>query len=103
MLSFFNHDSAIHPCLMNIVDGCSSLLLQISNCKMSHIFREESKCADAMARLGGSLSLDFVLYSSTPDCIKHLLSFDLSPEPVFVLSSPLARGSGLFLFTQKKE
>lgn len=27
VLSFFNHDSAIHPCLMNIVDDCSSLLL----------------------------------------------------------------------------
>ena len=103
VLSFFNHDSVIHPCLMNIVNDCISLLLQISNYKMSHIFREGNKCADAMARLGGSLSPDFVLYSSPHDCIKDLLSFDLSPELVFVLSSPLGRGSGLFLFYQKRE
>ncbi|KAL0010604.1 hypothetical protein SO802_005712 [Lithocarpus litseifolius] len=78
-------------------------LTRISNYKMPHIFREGNKCVDAMARLGGSLSLDFVLYSSSPDYIKDLLSFDLSLKPIFVLSSSLAKGSDLFLFYQKKE
>ena len=65
---------------MNIVDDCRSLLLQISNYQMSHIFHEQNKRVDAMAIFEGFLSLNFVLYSSPLDCIKDMLSFDLSPK-----------------------
>ena len=99
----FNQDSIFHPWLMNIVDDCRSLLLQISNYRMSHIFHEGNKCADAMARLGGSLSPDFVLYSSPPNCIKDMLSFDLYLEACLHVALAPGQGFGFLLFYQKKK
>lgn len=56
--------SGVFPRLMNLVDDCSSLLLQIPNYLMSHIFKDGSKCYDALARImRGSSPSDFVIFT----------------------------------------
>ena len=49
--------------LFGFIDHCRDLLLQLSQVKMFHCFKEANCCADALARLGSSqdnVSLHFV-------------------------------------------
>ena len=63
-----------------MIHDCGSLLQHIPSYSMSHIFREGNKCMDVFARLGGSLSLYFVIFSNPPDFVMDLVSFNISAK-----------------------
>lgn len=80
------------PTLLSpLLDDCRKLIIQIPQLHFSHIYREANKSADCPARLGFSLDVDFVLYSSPPEDLisvyeancRHLFSNRLCTEPIF--------------------
>ncbi len=79
MVVFFLALSSIpHPSLRTLVDDCRFLLQRIPHKELKHVFREANKCADRLAKLGGSQDDDFVVLNTPPTCICDVLSFDNS-------------------------
>ncbi|WRX21521.1 RNA recognition motif domain - like 10, partial [Theobroma cacao] len=63
-----------------IIKECRSLLEQIPNHRFCQINRDSNCCADHLARMGATMTKDFVIFEFPPDCIKLLL-FAESLEP----------------------
>ena len=76
--SFLALNSIPHPSLRTLVDDCRFLLQRIPHKELKHVFREANKCADRLAKLGGSQEDDFVVLDTPPTCICDVLSFDNS-------------------------
>ena len=67
----------------NIPDG-RSLVMKIRRMLdmdwevvVNHIYREANQCADALAKLGGSLDANLVLFDACPPQFSHLLAADV--------------------------
>lgn len=71
-----------------LFDDCRQLLSVFPHCRVQHVFREATMCADQLARLGSLQVFEFVLHSCPPVDIKNsfeadsqgLYSFRLCPE-----------------------
>ncbi|XVF60231.1 hypothetical protein PTKIN_Ptkin08bG0028100 [Pterospermum kingtungense] len=62
---------------------------QIPNHRLCQINRESNSCADHLARMGATITKDFVVFDLPPDCIKLLLFAEsLEPEDNGVLLGP---------------
>ena len=59
--SFLALNSIPHPSLRTLVDDCRFLLQRIPHKELKHVFREANKCADRLAKLGGSQENDLVV------------------------------------------
>ncbi|KAL0000141.1 hypothetical protein SO802_019743 [Lithocarpus litseifolius] len=57
-----NSDPFISP----LIDDCKTLPSWIPHKKIGHCFKEANKCADALAKIGTSLLVDFVLFMPLP-------------------------------------
>ena len=49
-----------------LIADCKEGSKKISRVRIQHCYREASKCADALARIGALLSQDFVIFHSPP-------------------------------------
>jgi ribonuclease HI len=78
VVSFLALSSIPYPSLRTLVDDCRFLLQRIPHKELKHVFREANKCADRLAKLGGSQDDDFVVLNTPPTCICDVLSFDNS-------------------------
>jgi ribonuclease HI len=78
VVSFLALNSIPHPSLRPLVADCRFLLQRIPHKELKHVFREANKCADRLAKLGGSQEADFVVLDTPPACICDVLSFDNS-------------------------
>ncbi|XP_021299308.1 heterogeneous nuclear ribonucleoprotein D-like isoform X2 [Herrania umbratica] len=63
-----------------IIKECRSLLEQIPNHRFCQINRDSNSCADHLARMGATMTKDFVIFEFPPDCVRLLL-FAESLEP----------------------
>lgn len=59
-----------------IVDDCREGLKKIPLAKIQHCYKEENKCADALARRRALLSQDFVVFLEPPIDVSLLISLD---------------------------
>lgn len=67
----------INVFVSSIMDDCRLLVSRIPQVCFRHCYREANRCADALARMGGSQASDFVLLTGLPMDLVHLLDFDL--------------------------
>ena len=63
--------------LNSIISDCRSLLSQLRHVKISHIYREANRCADALARMGGRLQSNFVTFANCPQKLAFVYDEDL--------------------------
>ena len=61
-----------------ILGGCKAGLKDIPMVKIQHCYKEENKCADALARSGALLPQDFVVFLEPPANVALLLSLDVA-------------------------
>ena len=61
----------------SIVADCRLLISRISQVKVRHCYRESNSCADALARLGAKMFLDFLFFSSLPPSLFNIYVSDL--------------------------
>ena len=59
-----------------LLSDCKSLLKQIPNKRVLHIFCEVNQCADALAKLGAQSGSHFVVFCNPPPVVENLLAFD---------------------------
>ena len=59
-----------------LFSDCRSLLKQIPNKRVLHIYRETNQCADALAKLGAQTDSNFVVFCNPPPVVESLLAFD---------------------------
>ena len=59
-----------------LLSNCRSLLKQIPNKRVLHIFREANQCVDALAKLGTQFESHFVVFCNPPPVVENLLAFD---------------------------
>ena len=52
--------------LSSILEDCRHLIAMIPQTTVRHVFREANRSADRLAKLGITLDVDFILYSSPP-------------------------------------
>ena len=55
---------------------CWSLLKQMPNKRMLHIYHEANQCADVLAKLGIQASSHFIVFCNPPLVVENLLAFD---------------------------
>ena len=53
-----------------------SLLKQIPNKRVLHVYHEANQCADALAKLGAHSGSHFVVFCNPPPVVENLLAFD---------------------------
>lgn len=61
----------------SLVADCRNLLSQVPQVKVMHCHREANRRADALARLGTSLSSNFVYFSSPPPNLLDVFLSDM--------------------------
>ena len=59
-----------------LLSDCRSLLKQIPNKRVLHIFREANQCVDALAKLREQTGSHFVVFCNPPPVVENLLAFD---------------------------
>ena len=59
-----------------LLSDCRSLLKQIPNKRVLHIFREANQCVDALAKLRAQTGSHFVVFCNPPPVVENLLAFD---------------------------
>ena len=61
-----NNTTSLNADFAAIVADCRQLLSQIPQVKVYHCYREANRCADALARLGCTISLNVMFFNSPP-------------------------------------
>ena len=59
-----------------LLSDCRSLLKQIPNKCVLHVYHEANQCADALAKLGAQTGSNFVVFCNPPPMVGSLLAFD---------------------------
>ena len=72
-----NNAISLNADYATIVADCKQLLSQIPQVKVSHCYREANRCADALARLGYSTSLNVMFFNSPPPNVLNVFLSDL--------------------------
>lgn len=60
----------------SIMDDCKHLAAQIPQMRVRRVYREVNRCVDFLAKLGTSRESDFVVFSSPPVDLIHILEAD---------------------------
>ena len=58
-----------------LLSDCRSLLKQIPNKHVLHVYREANQCADALAKLGAQSGSHLVVFCNPPPVVENLLVF----------------------------
>lgn len=75
-ISSKHQSSTTHP-LSALLNDCRCLMKWLKVDRISHIYQEANRCADALAKLGCN-SLDrIIMYDVPPTCIEPLLEADV--------------------------
>ena len=73
--TFLNPDHA-NSIVSPILDDCRTLISQFRWISFKHCYHEANRCADKLARLGASQSLEFIVFQSPPVDILSSLEED---------------------------
>lgn len=101
----FNLQNYSNSTVSSIMDNCRHLTSQILRMRVRHVYKEANRCANFLAKLDTSLKSDFVVFSSPPVGLIHMLEVDayglainrLCPDPFFAVQC-----FNTFLFYQKQ-
>ena len=67
----------------SLLTDCRLLLGKLQHFRVKHAFREANRVADAMAKLGGAMQEDFVVWDNPPyDVIANFVYFDTIGDSV---------------------
>ena len=59
-----------------LLSDCRSLLKQIPNKRMLHVYREANQCTDALAKLEAQSDSHFVIFCNPLPVVENLFAFD---------------------------
>lgn len=62
--------------LSPLLDDCRNLLSRTPHHRIQHCFREVIWCADAPARMGADMGVDFISFDAPPACILDQIMLD---------------------------
>ena len=62
----------------SLVDDCRLLASQIPRIHFKHYYCEANRCADRLARMGGTQGTALIFYDSPPKDLFNFIDFDLS-------------------------
>ena len=80
------------PCLhLSLIQEVRRLILQQWTVKITHVWREANRCADALANVGFSCPVGLYVWDCPPNYVKDILFQDATGEhfPNFVLCNVL--------------
>ena len=67
----------------SLLADCRLLLGKLQHFRVKHAFREANRVADAMAKLGGTMQENFVVWDNPPsDVIANFMYFDTNGDSV---------------------
>ncbi|KAL0004154.1 hypothetical protein SO802_011715 [Lithocarpus litseifolius] len=66
LVDVLNNSSYYNAVISPLLDDCKFLISQIPQVHVRHTYREANKCADRLANLGLSQSLDYIIHSNPP-------------------------------------
>uniref|UniRef100_A0A7N2MIJ2 Retrovirus-related Pol polyprotein from transposon TNT 1-94 n=1 Tax=Quercus lobata TaxID=97700 RepID=A0A7N2MIJ2_QUELO len=61
----------------DLVDNLKLLLRKFPNLRVEHAYREANQCADALARIGSSSDVPFILFAHPPPVVDRICSLDI--------------------------
>ena len=65
----FSNQTNSNVIISPLMKDCRQLASQIPQVSFRHVYRETNRCADQLAKLGSSMEIDFVVFSSPVDII----------------------------------
>lgn len=66
IIDVFVNPNYVNNIVSPILDDCRQLISNLPQVRFNHCYREANRCADKLARIRSSHSLDFVIYDSLP-------------------------------------
>ena len=76
IVDLLQKEDGCQNCIDALVSDCKTELRAILMVKIQHCYHEANKCANALARRGALLSLDFVIFLDPQGEVSLLLSLD---------------------------
>ena len=76
LVHLLNNPSSHNLMLEPLFNDCRNLIKTFPSCIVIHIFRKANGCADKLANMGATQSVDFLLLYEPPPVVVDLLAFD---------------------------
>ena len=92
ILDAFLNPEYVNSIVSPILDDCRSLITRFRRICFKHCYQEANRCADKLARIGASQSLEFIVFQSPPVDILSFLEEDANGLYLFRLC-PVISGS----------
>ena len=78
VVDLINSNSQTNAAYTTLLVDCRLLLSRIPHARVSHVFREANRSADALARNGSIMEEEFCTFDSAPNFVKELLCSDVN-------------------------
>ena len=76
LVHLLTNPSSINLILEPLFNDCRNLIRALTNCTMTHIFREANRCADRRAKMEVVQLIDFLILYESSLVVDNLLPFD---------------------------
>ena len=70
-------NSVVNFSLEPLLTDCRLLLKKFPNLRIEHVYRESDQCADALARIGSTSDVPFLLFAHPPPVVDRLCTLDI--------------------------
>ena len=70
-------NSFVNFSLEPLLTNCKLLLKKFPNLRIEHVYREANQCADALARIGITSDVHFLLFAHPPPVVDRLCTLDI--------------------------
>ena len=70
-------NSIVNLSLEPLLTDCRLLLRKFPNLRVEHAYREANQCADALARIGSTSDVPFILFAHPPPVVVQICSLDI--------------------------
>ena len=70
-------NSFVNFSLEPLLTDCRLLLKKFPNLRIEHVYREADQCADALARIGSTSDVPFLLFAHPPPVVDRLCTLDI--------------------------
>ena len=77
VVDLINSNSQTNAAYTTLLVDCRLLLSQIPHAKVSHVFQEANRSADALARNGSTMEEEFCIFDLAPNFINEFSCFDV--------------------------
>ena len=70
-------NSIVNLSLEPLLTDCRLLLKKFPNLRIEHLYKEANQCADALARIGSTSDVPFLLFAHPPPVVDRLCTLDI--------------------------